>query len=43
MDKGKIVNFEESAALDESNVVSLAGGSLGGKGKGPCICQYPYL
>ncbi len=33
-DKGKIVNFEESAALDESNVVSLSGGSLGGKGRG---------
>ena len=34
LDKGKIVNFDESAALDESNVVSLAGGSLGGKGRG---------
>lgn len=34
LDKGKIINFEESAALDESNVVSLAGGSLGGKGRG---------
>lgn len=32
--KGKVVNFEESALLDESNVVSLAKGSLGGKGRG---------
>jgi hypothetical protein len=34
MNKGKVVNFEESAVIDESNVVSLAGGSLGGKGRG---------
>lgn len=32
--KGKIIPFEESAILDESNVISLAEGSLGGKGRG---------
>jgi CheY-like chemotaxis protein len=32
--KGKVVNFEESAVIDETNVVSLASGSLGGKGRG---------
>ena len=32
--KGKVVNFEESALLDESNVVSFSPGSLGGKGRG---------
>ncbi len=32
--KGKVVNFEESLLLDETNVVSLAPGSLGGKGRG---------
>jgi hypothetical protein len=32
--RGRVVNFEESAVIDESNVVSLAGGSLGGKGRG---------
>ncbi|MFW5792635.1 MAG: PEP/pyruvate-binding domain-containing protein [Bacteroidota bacterium] len=32
--KGKVVNFEESALLDESNIVRLAPGSLGGKGRG---------
>jgi hypothetical protein len=31
---GKIVNFEESALLDESNIVSLGTGALGGKGRG---------
>ncbi len=31
---GKIVNFEESAIQDESNIVSLATGTLGGKGRG---------
>ncbi len=31
---GKIVNFEESAILDESNIVSLGSGALGGKGRG---------
>jgi hypothetical protein len=29
-----VINFEESAAIDETNVVSLASGSLGGKGRG---------
>jgi Phosphoenolpyruvate synthase/pyruvate phosphate dikinase len=32
--KGRVINFEESASIDETNVVSLAGGSLGGKGRG---------
>jgi CheY-like chemotaxis protein len=32
--KGKVINFEESALLDETNVVSMAPGSLGGKGRG---------
>ena len=32
--KGKIIPFEESAILDESNIVSLSEGSLGGKGRG---------
>lgn len=34
MNKGKVVNFEESAVIDETNVVSFSGGSLGGKGRG---------
>lgn len=32
--RGKVVNFEESAITDETNVVRLAPGSLGGKGRG---------
>jgi hypothetical protein len=32
--RGKIVNFEPSAVLEESNIVSFATGSLGGKGRG---------
>jgi hypothetical protein len=32
--KGKVINYEETAILDESNVVNLAPGSLGGKGRG---------
>jgi|WetSurMetagenome_2_1015567.scaffolds.fasta_scaffold00015_29 CheY-like chemotaxis protein len=32
--KGRVVNFEESIVIDETNVVSLAAGSLGGKGRG---------
>ena len=32
--KGMVINFEESALLDETNIVSLAPGSLGGKGRG---------
>ncbi len=31
---GKIINFEESALLDETNIVSLGTGPLGGKGRG---------
>jgi hypothetical protein len=34
MNKGKVVNFEESAIIDETNVVCLSAGSLGGKGRG---------
>jgi len=33
-DKGRIVNFDEHALNDESNIVSLASGALGGKGRG---------
>ncbi len=33
-DRGKIVNFEDSAILEESNIVSFSSGSLGGKGRG---------
>ena len=32
--KGKVVSFEESAILDETNVVNLIPGSMGGKGRG---------
>jgi hypothetical protein len=32
--KGKVIPFEDSALNDESNVVSLSSGSLGGKGRG---------
>jgi len=32
--KGRVINFEESAVIDETNVVSLAAGSMGGKGRG---------
>lgn len=32
--KGKIIPFEDYAILDESNIVSLSSGSLGGKGRG---------
>jgi hypothetical protein len=34
MNKGRVVNFEESAVIDETTVLSLSGGSLGGKGRG---------
>ena len=34
MNKGRLVNFEESLVIDETNVVSLSGGSMGGKGRG---------
>jgi len=33
-EKGKIVNFNEAAILEENNIVSLASGALGGKGRG---------
>ena len=33
-EKGKIVNFSEAAVLEENNIVSLAPGALGGKGRG---------
>jgi Pyruvate phosphate dikinase, AMP/ATP-binding domain len=33
-EKGKIVNFNEAAVLEENNIVSLAPGTLGGKGRG---------
>jgi hypothetical protein len=32
--KGKILNFDETSIIDEKNIVSFAGGSLGGKGRG---------
>jgi hypothetical protein len=34
MNMGKVINFEESAIVDETNIVSLGSGSLGGKGRG---------
>ena len=33
-EKGKIVNFSEHAIIEENNIVSLAPGALGGKGRG---------
>ncbi len=33
-DKGKIIPFDKSAISDESNIVTLSEGSLGGKGRG---------
>jgi hypothetical protein len=32
--KGKILNFDEVAQLDEKNIVSMSSGSSGGKGRG---------
>ncbi len=32
--KGKILSFDETAIIDEKNIVSFAGGALGGKGRG---------
>lgn len=32
--KGKILSFDETAIIDEKNIVSFSGGSLGGKGRG---------
>lgn len=34
LNKGRVIIFEESAIIDETNVVSLTPGSLGGKGRG---------
>ena len=31
---GKVINFEETAIPDETNIVSLGSGALGGKGRG---------
>ncbi|MFW6371298.1 MAG: PEP/pyruvate-binding domain-containing protein, partial [Bacteroidota bacterium] len=31
---GKVIQFEENAILEESNIVSLGSGALGGKGRG---------
>ncbi|MBN2634649.1 MAG: hypothetical protein JXR61_00160 [Prolixibacteraceae bacterium] len=32
--KGKILGFDETAIIDERNIVSFSGGALGGKGRG---------
>jgi hypothetical protein len=32
--KGKVINFEETTVIDDTNIISLSGGSLGGKGRG---------
>ena len=32
--RGKVINYEESALLDDTNIVSMSPGSLGGKGRG---------
>jgi hypothetical protein len=32
--KGKILGFDETATIDEKNIVTFAGGSFGGKGRG---------
>lgn len=32
--KGKVLSFDETATMDEKNIVSFAGGSFGGKGRG---------
>ncbi|HLN21412.1 MAG TPA: PEP/pyruvate-binding domain-containing protein [Bacteroidales bacterium] len=34
LNKGKVINFEETAVIDDTNIVSLTAGSLGGKGRG---------
>ena len=34
MNKGRVVNFDGSSIIDETNVASLSAGSLGGKGRG---------
>ena len=33
-DKGKVIPFNEEGIIDETNIISLAEGSLGGKGRG---------
>ena len=33
-ERGRIVNFDEDALLEESNIISLCSGALGGKGRG---------
>jgi hypothetical protein len=32
--RGKVLSFDETATMDEKNIVSFAGGSFGGKGRG---------
>jgi hypothetical protein len=32
--KGKVLGFDETATLDEKNIVTFSGGSFGGKGRG---------
>lgn len=32
--RGKVISFEETDIIDESSIISLASGSLGGKGRG---------
>ena len=32
--RGKVLSFDETATLDEKNIMALAGGSFGGKGRG---------
>ena len=32
--RGKVLTFDETATMDEQNIVSFAGGSYGGKGRG---------
>jgi hypothetical protein len=34
VNRGRVVNFEETTVIDETNIVSLSSGSLGGKGRG---------
>lgn len=34
MNKGRVISFEAAAMIDETNVISLSTGSLGGKGRG---------
>ena len=32
--RGKVLGFDETATLDEKNIVTFSGGSFGGKGRG---------